>query len=119
MKGVRMDDSVMRQAHEFYNLIAEKPRIHPLDETSGLAPTPAKGNPGHQMCYSAEALERELLAEGLPHVLLLACEGDPREPDRWALYADDKRIADGDGGFARVCFEPSVRRFLKVMGDAV
>ena len=115
-----MGISSVRKERDFHNLTVEPRRMHLLDEPSGYISALAKSSLAHQMRFSVERLEDELLAAGAPHVLQLELAGpDERTPLSWTLYADGADVADGTGEFAYECFLESATAFLGVCRDAV
>lgn len=115
-----MGISSVREERDFHNLTVEPRRIHLLDEPSGYSSALAKSSLAHQMRFSVERLEDELLSAGTPHVLQLELSGpDERTPSSWELYADGASVAGGTGEFARECFLESAAAFLGVCRDAV
>ena len=115
-----MDDSSMRAERDFHNLVINPRRMHLIDEPHGYVSALAKNNLAHQMRFSVETLEDELLAAGTPHVLQIKLQGDDlREPSAWTLFADGEDVASGSGTFARECFYEGARVFLGVCRDAV
>ena len=103
-----MDNVSVRDAREFLNLSVEQPRMHLLDEPTGYISAMGKANLGHQMRYSVERLEAELV-----------CEGDEHEPRAWTLYADGLKCAHGTGEFARTGFCEAADAFMGVCREAV
>lgn len=100
-----MGNSSVRVMRDFHNLTVKPKHLHLLDEPKGYISSLAKANVAHQMRFSVEKLEGELSADGTPHVLQLALEGDDeRTPDAWTLYADGQVVAHGSGEFAHECF---------------
>lgn len=115
-----MDDFSARDERDFLNLTVVPRRMHLLDEPSGYVSALAKDRLAHQMRFSVERLEGELLAGGTPHVLQLSLEGgDERTPSAWTLYADGDAVAHGSSEFARECFCDSATAFLCVCRNAV
>ena len=106
--------------NDYLNLTAERKRLHLLVKPTGFVSGMAMDNVGWQMRYSAKLLETELAEKGAARVIQLATYGeDEREPDRWELFADGKKVASGTGDFARRCFEESAERFLETLREAV
>lgn len=115
-----MGISSVREERDFHNLAVEPRQIHLLDEPSGYSSALAKSSLAHQMRFSVERLEGELLSAGAPHVLQIELSGgDGREPSAWRLFADGEEVAAGSGAFARECFLESATAFLGVCRDAV
>lgn len=115
-----MGNSSVRVMRDFHNLTVKPKRLHLLDEPKGYISSLAKANVAHQMRFSVEKLEGELSADGTPHVLQLALEGDDeRTSDAWTLYADGQVVAHGSGEFAHECFCKSATTFLDVCREAV
>ena len=92
--------------------------MHYLDEPLGVWDGKVKGRLGYQMQFAVDMLESQLLKEGNPHVLRLKCDG-ARNPQRWVLYADGIRVAQGTGEFALECFYERADAFLDLCRDAV
>ena len=115
-----MDDFSVRDKRDFHNLTIRPRRMHLLDEPSGYASALAKDNLAHQMRYSVEKLEEELVTQGTPHVLQLSLAGsDANTPTSWTLHADGETVAHGSGEFARECFFRDAAAFLDVCREAV
>ena len=128
-------------------LTVDRPRIHLLDKPDCFAGAMAKSNLTHQMRYSIQVLEDELLKAETPHVLTLKITYEEpldllddedgnwvvfngfhrsvrevirnEQPEWWMLYADGIRVASGSGDFARQCFEKDEREFLETCKAAV
>lgn len=105
--------------NSYLNLQASPRPLKLIDEPCGYVSAMAKANLGHQMRYSVELLEKQLVGEGAPRILQLQTEGDEREPSYWKLYANGELIASGTGEFARECFERDATSFLEVLREAV
>lgn len=106
--------------HNFRNLAIEPKPVHWLDVPTGCVSGMAKANLGHQMRYSVETLEAELVATTSRHALQIVFEGGTdRDPEHWALHADGRLVADGSGEFARSCFQERTDAFRDVCRDAV
>ena len=115
-----MYESSVRVERDYHNLTVNPRRMHLLDEPHGYVSALAKNNLAHQMRFSVETLEDELLAARTPHVLQIKLQGDDlREPSAWTLFADGEEVASGSGAFARECFCEGARVFLDVCRDAV
>ncbi len=115
-----MGNSSVCVMRDFRNLTVKTRRMHYLDEPMGYISSLTKANVAHQMRFSVKKLESELSADGTPHVLQLALEGDDeRMPDAWTLYADGHLVAHGSGEFVCECFCKSATAFLDVCRDAV
>ena len=115
-----MYESSVRVERDYHNLTVNPRRMHLLDEPHGYVSALAKNNLAHQMRFSVETLEDELLAARTPHVLQIKLQGDDlREPSAWTLFADGEEVASGSGAFARECFCEGARVFLGVCRDAV
>ena len=103
-------------------LVGRRRPLKCLKEPHGFVSGIAQGNLGYQMQYAAKLLEEQLAEEGMPHVLQLdlTWEGDDwRNPTWWRLYADGDEACEGEGAFARQCFEEDAERFLEVLREAV
>lgn len=103
----------------YFNLQAERLPLKLIDEPNGYIAAMAKANLGHQMRYSAHALEQELVADGTPRILQLQTSGGDYAPEDWRLYANGVLVASGSGDHARQCFEKNSRAFLSVLRKAV
>ena len=68
------DNQVQEEARSqlhYSNLTVERPRMHLLDKPDCFVGAMAKSNLTHQMHYSIELLEDELLQAENPHVITL------------------------------------------------
>lgn len=115
-----MDNFSVRSERNFHNLAAKPKRMHLLDKPNGYASAMVKSSLPHQMCFTVQALEKELYTAGDPHVLQIKLLGDDsRELSSWKLFADGTCVASGSGDFARECFCEGAEVFLDLCRDAV
>ena len=109
----------------FERMRAEKPVFYCLREPDGFFSAQLWANLHYQMEWSVRTLEVQLAEEGKPHVLQLNAFNDLgggqdwRNPTRWCLYADGRKVADGDGDQARRCFEEGAETFRDLCRESV
>lgn len=100
----------------------KKPEFHNLREPHGYNSAMAWSNLGYQMHYSIETLEKQLVAEGNPHILQLnsfSYKDNWKNPTSWHLYVDGYEVASGDGDYARQCFKESAETFRNSCRQAI
>ena len=110
---------------DMMHLLLPPPNLHSLEKVNGGS-WPYKWDLKREMYMSVETLEKQLVAEGMPHILQLHFDGGEESFRRldwsrvsWTLTADGVDVARGQGDFVLRCFERSATEFRDVCRQAV
>jgi len=105
---------------DMMHLLLPPPKLHSLEKADGGS-WPYKWDLKREMNMSVETLEKQLVAEGMPHILQLHFDGGEESLRRldwsrvsWTLTADGMDVARGQGDFVLRCFERSATEFRKI-----